>query len=436
MTKVFDIQIEPLKGASASDPHRIRIAAGETIFTRLIREQGREHDDAVLAAPQPLAFWLCDNWWRLRWETTPPNPPSTEAWRLAHDIAGVGGGYSWPRLCLWGDLDRIGLLSQADPVGVVGPVRYLTDALLYIPAADFEREVDHFLDHCIARQEGPQQDSQALRALISALRQERADPDAARWRRLEARLGCDPDQAPDELIQTLDALANNHGLEAIEEAVAAEPSEAAPQALQRALQAARATGHRCNFSELLPQLPIVQHKPAEPAWVAAEQAAQHTRRVIGMERGPISNKQLAELLGTQTKSFQSAAGREPLRYGLRLLDQGQNAPQTIALRAKWPEARRFELCRALGDALWAPADRLGPLADTNTARQQFQRAFAQSLLCPFNALLAFLKTDCPDDDDITAAARHFQVGERVVETLLVNKGLLPRSSLQGRFEAV
>ena len=156
-----------------------------------------------------------------------------------------------------------------------------------------------------------------------------------------------------------------------------------------------------------------------------------------MERGPIRNKRLAELLGLGSKSFRAAAdgASHRLPYGLRLSDQDPAGRQTIGLQARWPNARRFELCRALGDTLWARHDRLGPLADTNTARQKFQRAFAQSLLCPFNELLDFLNTEHPDDDDITAAARYFHVGEAVVKTVLVNKGIIPRTRLPDRPEA-
>ncbi|MBK1621678.1 hypothetical protein CKO42_25470 [Lamprobacter modestohalophilus] len=350
-------------------------------------------------------------------------------------MAAVGGGYSWPRLCLWGDLDRIGLLSQADPVGVVGPVRYLTDAIVYIDAAHFEREVDDFLNRVADEQQGFTLDGQALRALIDALRQERSDPQTARWRRLEARLGFDPDQAPDAHIQTLNTLANHHGLESVEEAIAAVPSAQASHILERELQTTREKGHRCDFSHLLSRIPEIERKPTEPPWVAAEQAAQQTRAIAGMERGPMRNKRLADLLGTAVKSVRAEAGTDRLHYGLRISDQGPTGRQTTALRARWATARRFELCRALGDTLWARDTSLGPIADSSTARQKFQRAFAQSLLCPFSELLEYLKTDSPDSDDIAAAARHFHVGEAVVQTLLVNKGIIARSQLPDRLEA-
>ena len=125
---------------------------------------------------------------------------------------------------------------------------------------------------------------------------------------------------------------------------------------------------------------------------------------------------------------------ERLAYGLRLGEQGPTAPQFITLRSKWQEGRRFELCRALGDTLWASADILGPLAKTSTVRQKFQRAFAQSLLCPFEELQEVLDTDCPDDD-IAAAARHFHVAERVVQTVLVNKQVVERGRFTDLLEA-
>ena len=78
---------------------------------------------------------------------------------------------------------------------------------------------------------------------------------------------------------------------------------------------------------------------------------------------------------------------------------------------------------------------MGPLTKTSTARQKFQRTFAQSLLCPFEDLKAYLETDHPDEDDIAAAAVHFHVANRVVETVLVNKKLIERERLVDRLEA-
>lgn len=63
----------------------------------------------------------------------------------------------------------------------------------------FEDCVDKFffsvLDLCSQAQDGT-----ALCSLLKQLRHERDDPELAAWRSLEARLGYDPDEAPDGLI--------------------------------------------------------------------------------------------------------------------------------------------------------------------------------------------------------------------------------------------
>jgi hypothetical protein len=422
----FAIQLPDPGSAVPDEPCRIRITAGDIVFTRLLREPDHRPDEALVADPVPLAFWLCDNWWRLRWETMPPLGP-TIPWRRAHDLASVGGGYTWPRLCLWGDLDRMTLLSRSDPVGVMGPVRYLTDAIAYVDAPTFEMAVDDFLDRVADEQHGFGSDREALRALISALRSERIDEDVTRWRRIEARLGYDPDAGPDALIAATDALADRFGLESVEEALAATPGAEACTILDRELSLAREQGQPCDFSAVLADIPPIARNTREPPWIAAEIAASRVRALAGIDRGPLHNRRLADLLGTTAKVFQGPTGHVNRAYGLRLAEDGAAAPQSVSLRSRWAHGRRFELCRALGDALWSREAPIGPLAVTSTARQQFQRAFAQSLLCPFDELREFLGTDHPDDDDIAAAASHFHVADRVVQSLLVNKAVIERA---------
>jgi Zn-dependent peptidase ImmA (M78 family) len=169
-----------------------------------------------------------------------------------------------------------------------------------------------------------------------------------------------------------------------------------------------------------------------PPWQAAEQAADWMRIGLGIGRGPLRNKRLAELLGTRKEAFDLPRPSVETRpYGLRLKDESGSRDR-IVLRSRWPQARRFEMARALGDAIWADHDRLGPLASSNTSRQKFQRAFAQSLLCPFDDLMAYMGAERPGASDVEAAARHFHVSEQVVRTVLVNKGVLGQANLSGQ----
>ena len=432
--KRLSIQLPPPGDCPPDESCPIRIAIGDLILTRLLRQPGSQPDDAVIAPPAALAFWLCDNWWRLRWETRSRQEPSAD-WLLAHELTSAGGGCAWPRLSIWGDSDRVALLGRADPVGVVGPVRYLTDGFAYVEASDFETEIDRVLDRISDDRTGFGSDRSALRALVAALREERGDPERALWRRLEARLGYDPDDCPDEVIEATGALAEQYGLDAVEEAVAATPGADASSLLTEEITLAKERGKVCNFSAVLSQIDRVPRRSPEPPWIAAEEAAARVREACAIGSGPIPPARLADLLGTTRYSFRQTARAGDRAYGLRLHADDSGERQRVSLRHRDPRSRRFELCRALGDTLWSRGESMGPLTDTSTARQRFQRAFAQSLLCPFKDLLAFLDTDRPDDDDIESAATHFHVSTRLVETLLVNKGLIDRARVEDRLEA-
>lgn len=122
------------------------------------------------------------------------------------------------------------------------------------------------------------------------------------------------------------------------------------------------------------------------------------------------------------------------RYGLRLRNEDGDG-NLVSLCARWSQGRRFEMCRTLGDAIWSGNDTLGPMTRAKTGRQKFQRAFAQSLLCPYEDLLAYVDTDVPSEDDVSAAARNFHVSERVIQTVLVNKGMIGRRQFDEMVEA-
>ena len=70
-----------------------------------------------------------------------------------------------------------------------------------------------------------------------------------------------------------------------------------------------------------------------------------------------------------------------------------------------------------------------PGTNCYTNRQKFQRAFAQEFLCPFDALREYPNMNAPDSYDIQDAADYFNVPPLMVQTTLVNKGVLHRDTL-------
>ncbi len=423
----FDIQLRPSQSAEPDAPGALAISAHGVALTRLQRSDTPGYDDFVRVPLTRFGFWIADNWWRLRYEPQPEGA-SHPAWRLAHDIGSIGGGFAWPRITIWGEGERVVLTSKADPSGIAAPVRFLTDAIVFVGAGSFDTTMAATLEGIQQLAHGD--DGRALRNVIDALDAERRDPDMSAWRRMEAIAGFDCDQAPDDLMQALSRLCDRFTGADVEEAVAAHPGSDAAQTLECMLDARSASNsHSVDFGEAADagQLPVPL-ATWEP-WRLAEQAALGVRAAISQPGGPLLNRQLADLLKTSSKTFATRRGppSQLFPYGLRI-GSALDARQYLLLHTRRGAARRFEAARCLGDAIWSRSSPLGPIASVRTARQKFQNAFAASLLCPTSALLAYAGEN-PSDEDIAAASQHFHVSEKVVRTILVNKYFIDRRHL-------
>ncbi|HUX66888.1 MAG TPA: hypothetical protein VMV31_05325 [Terriglobales bacterium] len=433
----FHIEIRP---PTEREPTGIAVRIGDRALTRLLRPGASEPSDYLYAPPELLAQWIAENWWRLRWEPM-PSEGATEPWLLAHGLRSISNDYAWPDALLWGQDSRVVVSAKPDPVGVVGPVRFLCEIEeLPLAASDFEHGTDSFLKQ-MAHAPAPA-DSPLCRA-IGTLFEERSDPDISAWRRLEARLGFDPDTVPESLMEQLGELAKAFAEADIEEAASAAPGPRAADILQQGIAFAQgADGLACDFAaaRTLVALPLVARQgiardDAIP-WKSAEALASDLRARMGVV-GPLADTGLRDLLEISSDPFESASACN-LAYAIRVRTPSGDR---VGLRSKWRVGRRFELARTVGDLYYTAGDdaspgRLGPIARSKTARQQFQRAFGASLLCPYSELQALLHTDIPERDDVAAAARHFDVSEQLVLSTLVNHQSLSRDQFQKLTAAV
>jgi hypothetical protein len=301
------------------------------------------------------------------------------------------------------------------------------DALLYVSATAFENEADRFLNLVADERSSFASDWAALRAQIHALAAERGDPEMSAWRRLEAQLGYDVDQAPEELMNSLHRFEQEYGAGAIAEVALATQGDLAATVLEAEIAEANQHHWQCDLRHTAFLAGEIDKQSGEPPWRLGEIAAAKVRAVIGHSTGPLRNKPLAEILGVRQHALKGVQGTRELAYGLRL-NTGRRRGEVVAPSSRWSADRRFEFSRALGDAIWSDHERLGPLTRAKSARQKFQRAFAQSLLCPYGDLRAYIGDDT-SDGALTAAAKHFHVSDRLVRSLLVNKGALQRHRL-------
>ncbi|MBX9934309.1 MAG: hypothetical protein K2Y56_22800 [Methylobacterium sp.] len=416
----------------ARDVAELRIVSGNQVLTRLVDVATEAMRDYFRTSAVSFALWLADNWWRLRWEPFLGKRPSAD-WRLRHELTSAGSGAAWPPIMIYGTGPRVVLAPAFGARPTTGPIRYLElETVHVLPGNHFEEELDRFFEQVLGSC-AQAQDGTVLAGLVSELAAERADADAAAWRRLEARLGFDPDCAPEGLIEGMTALGSSLGENGIEEAALSAPGEASAKFLKKAVAASRA-------SELTVALSVAESVSREifetpaPAWKWGEDAAWQVRNRLGVSADRFDTDAMAEMLDVSWEKLTAAsATASRLPYAALLRERDQHAK--LALQTRAAVDRRFEFARIVADAIWISGESLGVISRAKTERQKFQRGFAQNLLCPFSEVRRYVDIEAPTDEQIDEAARHFHVHRNVVETLLVNKNVLPRETLLERLEA-
>jgi hypothetical protein len=415
------------------DVAHIIISAGSSIFTRLADVETQDNRDYVRASAVSLALWFADNWWRLRWESLRDARTPSADWRLRHELTSGPGGTMWPPLMIYGTGARVVLSPPFGSTVSSGPLRFIE--ISHVCSVDgkiFEHSLDKFFDSvvdvCSQAHDGP-----ALRSLLQQLRYERDDQELAAWRSLEARLGYDTDEAPDGLIDTLSEMEGRLGEHAIEEAAVAVPGPRASRALEDAVEASEASPLLANL-EVANAVDLSASIDSGTPWQLGEFAASKLRDAIGAADRPILGHAFGDILRVPWEKLKAApATAQKLEYAARLKQGDMSA--RLALQMKTTSDRRFELSRMIGDFVWSGAEEFGVVSRAKTERQKFQRAFAQSLLCPFSELHKRVDLSGPTEEQISGAAKYFHVRPSVVHTLLVNKGVLPRETLAERLEA-
>ena len=149
--------------------------------------------DEILVSTLPLAQWFAGNLWRLRWEPR-PDRPSTD-WRMSHNLAAAGYGYTWPSIEFFPEAQGIRVNVKAHPP-------YLTGFTAMVSTESFEREIDRLVNATLERLEGTPTHKE-LQALWNEIMREQNDPRLIDQRQQEAILGYDPGEAPQDGRQPL-----------------------------------------------------------------------------------------------------------------------------------------------------------------------------------------------------------------------------------------
>ena len=432
---MFSLSREKLDVGSAEERAAfgmLKIETDDIILTEGIDRHLKSYREGPLVSGYHLAQWLAWNWWRLRWEnwhSSASDDDTAHSWEFAHRMSAIGEGYVWPNIVIFSDGFRTALISEPSHESDTVPFRYLGTPPRVIPAKYLESAIDQFVSEMLARLDDEKLHETNLHVLWRDVRVERGNPVVSRFRRLEARLGYDPDEADEDAINRYLADAEELGADALEELAAdATCLGAAPIDMISAARI-KEIAHVRGF-DACPE-DAVQLAAPEPtaewgeiaAWRVGANYARKVRRQehLGMAES-VSNERLAALAGTTIGALSDCAKRtEDMSFFFDFNGVGAR----VVLRSKWETGRRFDLARMIGDRLCDWNDRLFAATRSNSYRQKVQRSFAAELLSPFDAVTGRLGNDDSEERQ-TDIAEHYNVSPMTIRTLLVNNGRINR----------
>jgi hypothetical protein len=394
----------------------INLTEHEDTFTRTIRQE-------VLVSAYPLALWLAANWWRLLHEPRPRERlrPSTE-WRLAHEWPAANAGTIWPAVVLASEGDTIQFQASIAAGSSQQSVRYLNtlQVPISIPREQVEAVLDGFINSVLGRLDAWDGIETELLDLWQELKDERRDEESSSYRRLEACLGFDPDDAPEALMEQAMRLAETMGPQTFNEIAplygrSAQGQVPGLQQFQQLLESPALEARLQVFEDVL-QKPIQSHAP----WRRAQQLAHALRQHLGLSNEPISTALLCDLFGLTPQAFESTL--PPRRQPIAVAVPGPTGQIALHLRKFYKPARRFELARFLGDALvtGSRTESWYVSSDIPTYRQKVQRAFAAEFLCPAEGALEQLSGDY-SEPAVEQVAERFGVSPEIVDNLIANQ---------------
>lgn len=410
---------EPEVAATAA---LLDIYVNDTCLTRNQDIWAQTVRDNVFVSAYPLAMWFASSWWRLNHEPLPPQQPGHD-WRMAHELGAANHGFVWPRVIFIPDGEAIHVWAGAS-ITQNQSVQYVQALEVPKPVSQtgFQQSIERFMHSVLARLNAKELAESNLAHLWAIVQEDLADPEAVRRRKLEAELGFDPEECPEQALNAALEWESQLGDAALSELAPAISASGASPDLAFIAQLASADGV-VGTPEI--SCDSIVHLDQGMPWERATHDARALRQKIGNVSGPILNGGLYDLLGLSSEvvaHWSAPQGRSPAAVAIPMGDrQLKFIPRRHSLGGQ-----RFELARFLAEYMRPSTREPRWLASTDlgTFRQKYQRAFAAEFLCPIDALTSFLGGDF-SSYAMEEAAEKFIVSEQTVTSLLLNNGYIP-----------
>ena len=431
----FQIRLTPESLDEGADYEKATFGAlelkrGSHLLTSVIRadSEGTHYDKGPRVSGYHLAEWLTWNWWRLRWEPRPPSGSAIFPWDMAHRMSDIGEGYVWPNITISCDGLQCDLFSRPSRESDTPLLRYLGADPMTIAATAFETAVDQFVVFVLQELANAEIKNTNLHMLWEDLTAERHNAETARFRRMEALLGFDPDVMDNDTIDGWLRDAQFLGENATEEL-----ATAAAKSMLTAGEISDSTKLHGSEMSLNDAFRLNDSVPIRwghtEAWSVGIKVAQCVRQKAELADKPIIDSRLAELAGVSRKVLTEVRHNNSHSW---IFHAGKDSPHVILRNSAWKSSRRFDLARLIGDRLFSdigliPAESLTPATRSYSYRQKAQRAFAAGLLSPWDATLNSLNGDHSVEKQ-EQVARYFDVSPVTISSQIRNnKGYDPEN---------
>lgn len=405
------------------------------IATRINDQESQTVSNTVRLSAYPLALWFVTNWWRIICE--PVHGKLNADWRMSHLLAGAGHGYIWPNLAFFSDGKAVDILCHQSPSGCSDSAVYLNSFHEQIELCQYEETITSFVRKVLSRLEACDCKATHLHDLWNELSIERKDMELDRYRRLEALMGFDPDEAPMGVVDELMSLSEETGGEAIKEIAplcfGADPIDVISDIKE--LSASPGVDAQLNIPTDLSNF-WINASHSFPSVSQSVELARKAREIFSVSKDNVSNDLLGEIFGVQVQVIQDYPSHSSEQRISLAKRKGDTNNIKLFLRSRWATGRRFEAARFIADSVIAPpSDHWLVSTEHKTVRQKIQRAFAAEFLVPTGQLINFIG----DDFSATAqedASRHFDVSPLVIANQLANNGYITREFAGAGFETI
>lgn len=419
------VEWEPAAGVTApelaSTWARLQLSVGGSQLTTVEDQRSKDIRRGIYVSAYPLAEWVAEHWWLLRFHTRPATVPhrmwrwrhlSREGWLVAHNTRAAGGGMPWPDLTLVpeGEITRAIWTS-----GFAWPnqqVLYLTSGHAQVSSDAVADGLSRFVDQVVTRLHDRGVKGTALQQEWALVRD--TAPDEAQFAAAVAALGQDPYNASDLLEKGILAAAEELEPSVLSEfltSVRPDGIELGLIWLRDAVSSARVRRRRGLRS---PQGATAPGDEGYAPWAVGYEMAERYRRDLKLSaEGPFDIERAV--------SSQELAGESAGIRGVVISRRGELGLVYPTDRAISPSTLRFSQARALGLSLLTSRETV-LLDPGKSPLAQASRAFAAELLAPAAGIAQALdKFSEITHSAFEAVAEQFRVSPLLIELQVENR---------------